>query len=178
MAEQSKKSTNARDLIPYLLKNMNPRVKNELYIYYLQIAWNSIVGSQLTIHTMPVKINYTKLVIAVDHQGWSTQLAMFKDKILANIKKTLPFLNIKSLQFVTGKIIPEYRSLENNEQDYQINNKTKIDNIHQGSANNKSALNHLDKQEIADCLREINDDEFKNKFYNIFKNLKIADKKL
>lgn len=178
MANKSDKTTNARDLIPFLLKNMNPRVKNELYIYYLQIAWESIVGSQLTEHTLPVKINFTKLIVAVDHQGWSTQLAMYKDKILENIKKTLPYLNIKKLQFVTGNIIPEYKTNPDWDQDQFFDDTDiKTAGLQQNFDQKKSELNFQEKKDIEDCLQQINDKEIKDKFINIFKNLINVEKK-
>jgi hypothetical protein len=60
-------------------------------------AWSGIAGERLADHSQPVDIRHGVLIVETEHQGW-TQLLMFQqERMLEEIRRRFPELEIRSI---------------------------------------------------------------------------------
>lgn len=71
---------------------------------YLQFSrsWRSIVGDRLADHSKPADIRHGILLVETDHSGWIQLLQLKQERILGEIKKRYPELEIHGLAFRIG----------------------------------------------------------------------------
>lgn len=75
-------------------------------------SWRSIVGDRLADHSKPSDIRHGVLVIETDHSGWIQLLQLKQERILAEITKRYPELDIHGLAFRIGYGCGEKRVVE------------------------------------------------------------------
>lgn len=69
-------------------------------------AWKTIAGSPLGEHSRPGDIRHGILLVEVEHQGWMQLLQFEQDRILAEIKRRFPELEIRGIGFRLAKEFP------------------------------------------------------------------------
>lgn len=65
-------------------------------------SWRSIAGDRLADHSKPSDIRHGVLLIETDHSGWIQLLQLKQERILAEIVKRYPELEIHGLAFRIG----------------------------------------------------------------------------
>jgi hypothetical protein len=62
-------------------------------------AWKSIAGTRLGEHSRPVDIRHGILIVEAEHQGWMQLLQLQQDRILEEIARRFPELEISGVAF-------------------------------------------------------------------------------
>lgn len=105
----------------------------------IRSRWTEIVGQPISVHTFPDTIKGTVLTLIVDTPQWMHHLSFFKEEIT---KKLKPY-KVSDIRLRIGRL-PEQIKEE--------------DSLDQGD------LNEDDVRYIANTLRNIKDEELKEKF--------------
>ena len=69
-------------------------------------AWKTIAGPPLGEHSRPGDIRHGILLVEVEHQGWMQLLQFEQDRILAEIQRRFPELEIRGIGFRLAKDFP------------------------------------------------------------------------
>ncbi|MCE1195145.1 DUF721 domain-containing protein [bacterium] len=62
-------------------------------------AWKSIAGTRLGEHSRPADIRHGILIVEAEHQGWMQLLQLQQDRILEEIGRRFPELEIRGIAF-------------------------------------------------------------------------------
>ena len=62
-------------------------------------AWKSIAGTRLGEHSRPADIRHGILIVEAEHQGWMQLLQLQQDRILEEIARRFPELEIGGIAF-------------------------------------------------------------------------------
>lgn len=62
-------------------------------------AWKSIAGARLGEHSRPADIKHGILIVEAEHQGWMQLLQLQQDRILGEIGRRFPELEIRGVAF-------------------------------------------------------------------------------
>jgi hypothetical protein len=128
-------------------------------------AWRNIVGERLAAHSHIVELERAILVVEADHPGWIQLLQLEQSRILQNVKKMFPDLEINgiSMRLVRNILIEsvpekikENNSLINNE----ISNPIMTDDV------------HMENMSIGDPYDNITDDSFKQILKRLERSIK------
>ncbi|MCE5256249.1 MAG: DUF721 domain-containing protein [Spirochaetaceae bacterium] len=65
-------------------------------------SWKNIAGARLGEHSRPTEIRHGMLVVEAEHSGWIQLLQLHQEKILAEIQRQYPDLEIASMAFIIG----------------------------------------------------------------------------
>lgn len=79
--------------------------KGELYSGFGR-SWKTIAGSRLGEHSHPVDIKRGILIVEAEHQGWMQLLQLQQDRILEEIGRKFPALEIRGIAFKLGSPAP------------------------------------------------------------------------
>ena len=66
----------------------------------ISALWNQIVGQKLSCHSSPVKIDGSKLFVAVDHPAWRMELMRMKNLLKTRINNILGNNTIQEIVFI------------------------------------------------------------------------------
>lgn len=88
-------------LINSYRKEMEEKLKNKKEVLSIFDMWDDIIGDEkLASHCRFENIENGNAVIYTSHAGWSQQILMRKNKILYNLKKKYPSLEIKNINII------------------------------------------------------------------------------
>lgn len=79
--------------------------KGEKYVEFSN-SWRTIAGSRLGEHSRPVEIRRGVLIVEAEHSGWIQLLQLHQEKILAEIQRRYPDLEVSGVAFVLGNGAP------------------------------------------------------------------------
>ena len=60
-------------------------------------AWRDLAGERLAGHSRPVDVRHGVLIVETEHQGWSQLLQYQQERILDEIKRKFPELEIRAI---------------------------------------------------------------------------------
>jgi hypothetical protein len=60
-------------------------------------AWSGIAGERLADHSEPVDIRHGVLIVETEHQGWTQLLQFQQERMLEEIRRRFPELEIRSI---------------------------------------------------------------------------------
>ncbi len=63
-------------------------------------SWENIAGEDMVSHSSVKDLNNGVLLVEADHPGWVQLLQMRKKKILKNVQKSYPELDIVDIRFI------------------------------------------------------------------------------
>ena len=117
-------------------------------------SWRNIVGERLGAHSRIVELERAVLVVEADHPGWIQLVQLEQAKILENVKKMFPDLEINAISIRLGKI-NRSSSLQNKENR----------NIPSTDLEIRNSITHdeslAEKQDTVDPYGKITDESFK-----------------
>ncbi|RJQ53108.1 MAG: DUF721 domain-containing protein [Nitrospiraceae bacterium] len=105
----------------------------------LRRRWVEVVGQTVSVHTSPDTIKGKVLTLIVDTPQWMHHLSFFKEEITAKLK---PY-NVSDIRFRIGRLPEETEEAREKEQ---------------------AGLNEEDKRYIENTLKNLKDEELKEKF--------------
>jgi len=76
--------------------------KGEDYVGFSR-SWKSIAGSRLGEHSHPADLRHGLLIVEAEHQGWMQLLQLQQDRMLEEIQRKFPDLEITGMAFRLGK---------------------------------------------------------------------------
>ncbi len=88
----------ARDLVSRLIDSFGARDEHGVVPFVR--SWPEIVGRDLAAHSQVRDIRHGALILGVDHPAWMQRLHMDQDRILAQVQKRFPSLNVRFLQMI------------------------------------------------------------------------------
>ena len=95
------KAISIKDIYPHFIKEINSEG-----IYTLETIkqnWCNLTNKILSSHSEPYKLENDCLFVKTDHSVYSTDLSMFKKKIIDNLKVIYPDIVIKNIIINTTK---------------------------------------------------------------------------
>lgn len=107
--------------------------------------WTNLVGETIAAHTFPDTLKGSVLNLIVDTPQWMHHLSFFKEEITA---KLYPY-SVSDIRFRIGRI-PEQEKGDN--------------------STNKAGLSEDDERFIDNTLKNLNDDELKEKFRTLIEH--------
>jgi predicted nucleic acid-binding Zn ribbon protein len=77
----------SRSLQQYLqLSGLTPALEDARAYERLVVAWPDVVGEELAAHSSPVSLSEGGVLrVAVDHQGWATELSFSASQVLGKL---------------------------------------------------------------------------------------------
>lgn len=63
----------------------------------LDRSWKSIAGARLGEHSKPTDIRHNILIVEAEHQGWMQLLQLQQDRMLGDIQRRFPDLEIRGI---------------------------------------------------------------------------------
>ncbi|HZJ88626.1 MAG TPA: DUF721 domain-containing protein [Sphaerochaeta sp.] len=90
---------NSRDVLDLVLKRL--KIDPEKPSSSLGFAWQEIVGDRLYPHVKIVEIQHHTLILRADHPSWAQLALMQNRRILRELEKRYPSLEIRSLHVIT-----------------------------------------------------------------------------
>ena len=117
-------------------------------------SWRNIVGEHLAAHSRIVELEKAVLIVEADHPGWIQLLQLEQARILENVKKMFPDLEINAISM---RLVRNSRSVpagesnirNNSPEDLEIRKPIPIDE------------SQAENQNIKDSYGKITDDSFK-----------------
>ena len=82
----------ADELIQRFLDSIGQK-DGAVYVQLFQ-AWREVAGDRLADHANPIDIRGTSLVVETDHPGWSQMVIMQRHRILSQLNRRFPQLNL------------------------------------------------------------------------------------
>lgn len=79
--------------------------KGEKYVEFSN-SWRTIAGARLGEHSRPAEIRRGMLIVEAEHSGWIQLLQLHQEKILAEIQRRYPDLEVRGVAFVIGNEAP------------------------------------------------------------------------
>lgn len=79
--------------------------KGEKYVEFSN-SWRTIAGARLGEHSRPAEIRRGMLIVEAEHSGWIQLLQLHQEKILAEIQRRYPDLEVRGVAFVIGNGAP------------------------------------------------------------------------
>lgn len=65
--------------------------------------WPAIVGSAISEHCRPRKLDADRLIVEVDHPGWATEIRYLERQILERLAEVLPELGVTTLSISVAR---------------------------------------------------------------------------
>lgn len=118
--------------------------------------WSEITGNRISLHTEAKYINQGVLFVTVDNSAWANELLFMKDNLIKRLNNKLGKKIVKDIRFKTGTINKKQKKRAS-----KSKNKPEIN------------LKNQEKQEILADLDFLEDEELKNKIFNLM----VLDKK-
>ena len=66
-------------------------------------GWRMLVGIDIAAHTRLVNLEHGTLIVEADHPAWMNELYLRRDKVLADVRRRFPELNIRVLQMILAR---------------------------------------------------------------------------
>lgn len=77
-------------------------------------SWREIVGDKIAAHSRVVDVNKGCIVVEVDHPGWSQQLLFIKKRVIGELSRAFPELDISTMVIrVVSECKTPYKRQEN-----------------------------------------------------------------
>lgn len=89
--------SSARDLVTRLINLIGAR--DEKGVVPFVSAWPRIVGTDLAAHTRVLDIRNGAVLVGVDHPGWLQRMHLEQKRIIAEIGRQFPSLDVRYLHF-------------------------------------------------------------------------------
>ena len=132
-------------LLNSLFRNLG--ISDRIRLEALRRQWQTIFAGSLSMHTAPVELKASKLVIAVDSPAWLQHLKFMNKEILDKIASH----DIRSIQFRLGSVrfdserkIPDKKASLNDFRELTNDDKTAIDR----------AVSGIEDDELKDVIRQ------------------------
>ncbi|MFA5513514.1 MAG: DUF721 domain-containing protein [Sphaerochaetaceae bacterium] len=90
------KDKGVKELLDTLLERLNCGPQSATASVFSQ--WSAIIGSDLVHKAQLTEIKNKRLIISCDHPVWASTVMMRKKKIIENVNKLYPELEIRQLQ--------------------------------------------------------------------------------
>ena len=90
-----------------ILKNVIKQLEKNIFFENNEVVktWNKFVSKKIKLHTKPIGIRSSRLIVNVDSSNWLFELqTKHRGKILKKIKKHLGEDKIKDIKFKIGEI--------------------------------------------------------------------------
>lgn len=88
----------AGDILGDYMRNFHINMENRYSSVFK--SWANIAGEDMLSHSSVKDINNGILIVEADHPGWIQLLQMRKKKILKNVRKNYPELDIVDIRFI------------------------------------------------------------------------------
>ena len=86
----------ASDVLAKLLEE-NSRGKAHRYVSVFR-DWRDVVGLSLADHSRVYEVRHESLFVEVDHNGWMQMLLLRKSRVLGNLRRKFPELEIRDIK--------------------------------------------------------------------------------
>ncbi|MFW5814846.1 MAG: DUF721 domain-containing protein [Spirochaetota bacterium] len=86
----------ADDLIQRFLDSIGQTEEGSLYVGLFR-SWQPIVGERIAAHAQPVDVRGHSLVVEADHPGWVQMVMMQRGRIIGELSRRFPQLEITGL---------------------------------------------------------------------------------
>lgn len=86
----------ADDLIQRFLDSIGQTEEGSLYVGLFR-SWQPIVGERIAAHAQPVDVRGHSLVVEADHPGWVQMVMMQRSRIIGELSRRFPQLEITGL---------------------------------------------------------------------------------
>ena len=86
----------ADDLIQRFLDSIGQTQEGSLYVGLFR-SWQPIVGERIAAHAQPVDVRGHSLVVEADHPGWVQMVMMQRSRIIGELSRRFPQLEITGL---------------------------------------------------------------------------------
>ena len=88
----------AGDILGDFMRNLHLNMENGYSSVFK--SWSSIAGEDMSSHSAIKDLTNGILLVEADHPGWIQLLQMRKKKILKNVQKNYPELDIVDIRFI------------------------------------------------------------------------------
>jgi hypothetical protein len=121
-------------------------------------SWRKVAGDRIADHARPIDIKGSSLVVETDHPGWSQMVIMNRSRILTQLSRQFPDLNL------TGIIVHLASDLRKNTQQApaELREKTPPPPPRPPSASEKEALEKIEDSELRGVLDRLRDEIAQN----------------
>ena len=90
----------ASELIEQVFLSIDSKQPDEKKYISIFKSWETIVGTDISSHSIIKEIEGKTLIVEVDHPGWSQLITIQKKSILRKLQKTFPELEILRIRIV------------------------------------------------------------------------------
>jgi len=117
-------------------------------------SWRNIVGERLAAHSRIVELEKAVLVIEADHPGWIQLLQLEQAKILENVKRMFPDLEINAMSM---RLVRNISSVNDKKKESRNNS---LENL-EIQKSRVAEITQSQNQKTGDPYGQITDDSFK-----------------